>query len=278
VSWLAVVVGLGALACGESRRTIERGSGAASGSGGTNASSGGKGGTTGGTSTGGTGGGTLPDRCVTPEFQRCDAGTLSFYYSEATNECLPTAPDQCGSPVFPSLAACEAACPRAIPGLTACDHGYECAVVERGCCGACDPVSVDDLAAANALRDEELVGCDGPIPPCEPCASVDEQYRTRQDFIAECLQGTCTLVDLRLDAATECLGDRDCFIRDGADCCQQCDGGGLVALSSTNFLSDLCEPEQACGHCVSDTSRYSAVCAPDSQRCVVLPNPRIPPK
>jgi hypothetical protein len=214
------------------------------------------------------------DPCATPELAACASHETWFYYSNKTAECVRAGPGQCGSPGFALLSECLDACPGARPALDACDHGYDCRLVEPGCCAPCEPVAPSDLVAVNWDRELDANDCNG-TPSCDPCPAVPELETTRQDYIPACRAGTCTLVDLRATDATACTTDGDCMVRAGSGCCELCVAGAFVALSSTDYIAEMCGPYLAapsqCEVCLrSPTDGYSAKCDAASGHCQVV--------
>lgn len=97
--------------------------------------------------------------------------------------------------------------------------------------------------------------------PCEP---VLENMQSQKHFEPACRNAHCTVIDIRETALTACTKTSDCMLRDGADCCAQCDGTGWVAV---NKSADLCGGAPTpCDGCVSKPpSEWDAVCL--SGRC-----------
>ena len=72
--------------------------------------------------------------------------------------------------------------------------------------------------------------------------------------------------DLRYDEQiASCVTDEDCRLRDGADCCEQCDDVGFIAVSSESPLRDQC-PEAPCRTCEHHYDGYRARCSDGSCR------------
>lgn len=251
-------------------------SGGRSGAGGSNSSAGGasgQGGSSagGGSSVGGSAGAPPDDGCTraTPSFRACD-GPPVYFHDVTTGECLRAPPQFCpddDKPTFATLAECLRTCSGARPASSACDVASDCIVAAPGCCGGCEPVTQEQLKAVHRDRRDAL-GNDCDVA-CGPCPEVTEIERTGQYFVPACDAGTCSVRDLRSTSATECDSDDDCRLRDGAGCCEGCDGLGLVAISSTELLYEACPEEIACDACVPPESEdYEAACSAEG-RCVV---------
>jgi hypothetical protein len=211
------------------------------------------------------------DKCAlpAPELRSCD-GSPFFYHDVATGECVPVEGSKCPyehQGIFRSLAECLAECSSARPAANACDAVSDCIVAQPGCCGGCEPIAEEQLMAVNQTR-RDVLGNDCAVA-CGACNDVSEFERTGQWFVPFCGHGKCTVLDLRRTTATECDSDDDCQLRDGLNCCEGCDGLGLVALSSTEYLAAACSDGFACDPCVApERENYVAACS-DQGRCVV---------
>lgn len=197
---------------------------------------------------------------LTPVFEPCEA-LGGFYHDPQTNECLHTVSFQCGSGPngFRTLADCLASCPTAKPGMTTCDLPADCAVVSAGCCGLCPSSPLDAAQALNGARLSDRPLC-GDVS-CEPCPPADETTSRTQNYVPICVNGSCSVEDVSGSPSARCASDSDCHLRDGADCCEQCDGTGLVALSSEELLSaDVCSGASSCSSCAHSYTGYRARC------------------
>lgn len=282
-----------ALSCGGST-SENRGSGGgqtggALGSGGSNAggsnagSSGSAGGGVGGSGIGGSGqggagtGGASQERCLLPaETGPCEAAFPVWYHDPVSGVCLPFTYGGCqgNDNRFESREACESACNGVSPNLDECQVHSDCTLTSPGCCAGCEPVDERMLVAVNRHRTvefAELHGCSGVA--CGPCPEVDELERTSQNFVPICRAGQCTVLDIRTTTATECEDASDCRLRDGATCCEGCDGQGLVAHDVNASLEPLvCDDEfPGCLACIPPIpEEYFATCV--SGRCRVARN------
>jgi hypothetical protein len=172
-----------------------------------------------------------------------------FYFDRASGTCKTYGSSQCrGSANYFSLRGCLETCPNARPEVDACGSDFDCVVVDTACCASCEPVSQSSLIAVNALRAGDYRD---PCPPvaCAPCPPVDELLTTRQYFVPFCSAGKCVVRDIRGSEYTSCSVGSDCVLRDGAECCEGCDGRGLVALNRSgggrtcdNAGCDACTP------------------------------------
>jgi hypothetical protein len=296
VSLCVLIACFAALGCGGKSSTHDDGSrseagadsGGSSGAGGSmnsggrggSVSSGGRGGAGGSgmaavSGAGGTaqaGGGGMPpvDRCAlpAPNLRSCD-GSPFFYHDVTTGECMGVTSMQCPddlSRTFRSLAECLDSCPSARPAPNACDVTSDCIIAQPGCCAACEPLAEEQFVAIHHARRDTLGGdCD---VACGPCNQVTELERTGQYFVPACGQVSCLLLDLRRTSAA-CDSDDDCSLRDGSACCEGCDGTGLVALSSTEYVEATCAPNTGCDGCVPNIpAEFEAGCN-DNGHCVV---------
>jgi hypothetical protein len=215
----------------------------------------GRGGSLGEAGSGGTtpDGGFLPPDCnAPPDSYGCEGGDDSFYFDAGAGVCKPYGSFRCSygkANRFESLASCLTTCPKARPDVSACDDVSECVIVDNGCCAACEPVPRDSLTVVNRVRMNDFKD---PCPPiaCGACPNEDELTTARQYFVPTCGHGTCGMFDIRSTAYTECTADSDCSLRDGAQCCEGCDGKGLVSLNNQP-RPELCSAENVgCPPCV----------------------------
>jgi len=152
---------------------------------------------------------------------------------------------------------------------TVCTSDAECTVIPVACC-ACEPLGAEDLRAVNGHGyDQYQYGlCSG--VDCVPCFAIPETERTSQYFVGMCIEGECTLLDIRPDH-TECNTGEDCVLYDGNHCCSDCDNVGFIAVSSFEFLGDRCDTVSPCAPCPSTTPvGVSAQCNLDTHRCDVV--------
>jgi hypothetical protein len=104
---------------------------------------------------------------------------------------------------------------------------------------------------------------------------IPEAQQTAQYYAADCRAGRCVVVDVRTTAATSCLDNNDCYLRDGLGCCEGCDGQGFVALSHNADVALLTcgsGPIPPCLPCDSPIpSNYVPQCV--ANHCAVVINP-----
>lgn len=263
-SWWTLVAALLASAAGCAGRSV---SNDGDDTGGT-AAGGMSGGSTAAGGSSATGGATSP--CAPKSRPGCNQ-TVFFVYLAGDNECIRAASSGCGNdtvPSFMSLEDCLDACPGSKPERVACDTDSDCVVAGTGCCAVCDPVSLDELTAVHKHR-QENPNC-GPIA-CNSCNVVPETERTSQYFRAVCNNHACNVSDIRDTPLTGCSEDSHCRLRDGSDCCEGCDGTGLVAVNSSEWMeldAERCR-EVACDECAPNIPpTYRAGCNDDG-RCFV---------
>jgi hypothetical protein len=188
----------------------------------------------------------LAARCRLPAAPgNCLAYAPSYYHDARTGLCTPFVYGGCGGNDnrFATQEECQAACHGGTPDMDACTVPTDCILDSPGCCAACDPVDRTAFVALNrryASDYDRAAGCEG--VQCAPCQSVPEETRTSQYFVPTCKLGRCIAVDIRATPVTACASAADCHLRDGAACCEGCDGTGLVSIASEAALSAL-----ACG-------------------------------
>jgi hypothetical protein len=154
---------------------------------------------------------------------------------------------------FQSLEACQTACSGGEPNMDACTAPGECVLIGPSCCSPCDPASSRSFVAVNraaTMSYAQVHRCEA--VDCAACPPVAEPQRTLQNFIATCEKGQCRVVDIRENDVTACTANADCVLRDGAECCEGCDGQGIVAVNRNGGLGKLvCTvPVSGCDACV----------------------------
>jgi len=205
----------------------------------------------------------LPDLAAT-----CDEGDGRFFHDPATGECFYGCPAGSGV-MFDSLGTCLSACAGSMPAVSACDAARDCAWAVPGCCGGCEPVDPATGVALNRSRADAVAGC-APGVLCGACEDVQELERVGQYLIPSCVNHTCTISDIRKLPATECEEDSDCTLRAGSNCCEGCGSPGLIAVSSYDWVNELCPlvllPCPECEPVIPDN--FVAEC--NRNRCVVV--------
>jgi hypothetical protein len=214
-------------------------------------------------------GGATASRCASKPKPDCTTSTFFVYVAES-NECKRAALTACEEQVLPSfidLTDCLAACPGALPEDTACDTASDCMLASAGCCAACEPSTESDYVSINRRRRDALGEC-GPIG-CVPCNEVPEGERSGQYLIPTCNSHSCGIGDVRNTPSTSCSEDADCMLRDGADCCEGCDGAGLVAVSSYAWIEEGCRQQDGCDACVPNIPPSFRAGCNDEGHCFV---------
>jgi len=147
---------------------------------------------------------------------------------------------------------------------TACSEHADCTLASTACCSGCEPVAAGDLVAMNWAAFDQRPECDA---DCGACPQPSEAGLTGAYFLARCIEDNCRVVDVR-DEYAACTTSEDCLLRDGTQCCEDCDGSGYVALSSFGFVSDLGCPPILCAPCpTSPPEGLSAECNTATHRC-----------
>ncbi|HEY0465430.1 MAG TPA: BPTI/Kunitz domain-containing protein [Polyangiaceae bacterium] len=182
----------------------------------------------------------------------CDAYVPSFWHNPSTGLCEPFVYGGCGGNAnrYPSRDACILACPNSSDDWDACIADSNCTLISAKCCGGCEPVASDELVAINfAHSPMNMSSQQCPEQTCAPCAPVAENEQTWKYFKPVCRNARCTLIDVRESPLTECQQTSDCMLRDGAECCPQCDGSGWVPVNRT---AEMCGgAPTACDNCTS---------------------------
>jgi hypothetical protein len=272
--WFAAAVVVGVAACGGKSQsdddggagTNDAGTASDAGTGGNSGGNAGKGGLA------GKGGGPAQDaRCTAPvpEREACD-GDGFYFLDTGSGECHGSGPRLCGVDGFvgfATLAECLATCSGSKPAPNACDVAADCMLAIPGCCGGCEPVDPAIYVPVHQLRGDVIEGCDA---TCGPCADVTELETTGQYYVPACVNQACAVRDLREMEATECSRGDECTLRLGSRCCPSCSTQGLIAVSSFDWLDEVCPDDVACPDCASvPREEYEAFCDEDAGRCFV---------
>jgi hypothetical protein len=253
-----------AISCaGATRNGRGSGSGGASGQDGGAGVSGTAGGNAGGAGAGGaagtgavgSGGSTgMPALCELPSDPgNCLAFIPRVFHNPATGVCEPFIYGACGGNGnhFRTREQCQMVCRGGVPDMDACTRTSECMALEAGCCASCELGDERTFVGINRRYHaafSQTRACTGIT--CNPCPEPDELKTANQYFASICVEGVCTIVDVRKTAATECTRSADCKLRDGTACCNGCDGRGLVSVRPRAFTDLLCADfDQGCPPC-----------------------------
>jgi hypothetical protein len=194
----------------------------------------------------GAGGSSIGDACMLPkEAGPCEAAFPAWWHNPKTGVCEPFTYGGCGGNAnnFPSLEACQMACSGGQPDMDACAAPGECVLLGASCCGPCDPATNRSFVAVNRSATGAYMNARGcGAVDCAPCPPVSEPQTALQYFIATCEAGRCRVVDVRQTEVTSCTTSMDCVLRDGSNCCEGCDGQGIVAVSRNASLEKLVCP------------------------------------
>lgn len=144
------------------------------------------------------------------------------------------------------------------PLVTQCAGPNDCEVRPASCCGSCGAATRADAVALNyayaaTYADAVCTGEGCPLCDAEPDRTL----------LASCQDGTCVVVDLLLDPATQCTTAEECHVRT-ADCCE-CGGStnlsDLVAVSDDSaFEALVCEPMVGCDTCMPTYPAIATEC------------------
>ena len=204
--------------------------------------------------------------CTEPQVAgNCKGYVPSFWHNPNTGVCEPFVYGGCNGNDnrFATRDECYYQCGGGGDNdWAACGHDTDCVIASSGCCDACEPVQDQQLVAINRVYTYGNKYQNTQCPTgaaCAPCPTATEYDGTRKYFKAVCSSGDCTVQDVRTSPLTECKSDADCVLRDGADCCEGCDGSGFVPVNkNANFCDSL---GTACDACVSTgAEKYQSVC------------------
>jgi hypothetical protein len=205
----------------------------------------------------------------------CDGAIPRFFHNSDTGFCETFVYGGCGGNEnnFETLEECEAEC--GSQPLDACNANSECVVTPIGCCGTCEPSTLESWIALNAAsvsayRESQmcdLVGCPAVYCPPPPPTEATSTY-----FTAICEAGRCKALDLRTTPVTACDEPSDCSLRHGVRCCEACGDtpDDVVAVSDEAALLELVCPSEpaACPPCVPvEPEGFASDCV--EGRCVV---------
>ncbi|HEY3256986.1 MAG TPA: BPTI/Kunitz domain-containing protein [Polyangiaceae bacterium] len=218
----------------------------------------------GASATAGTAGASADPACTSAQDSgECDAYVPAFWHNPKTGLCEPFVYGGCGGNAnrYPSRDACIQACPAVREDWGECANDSNCTLIRASCvCELCEPVAIEQLVAVN-LGHVALYGnshCTGEVP-CVDCPPVPEDEQTEKYFKPVCQNARCTLIDIRESPLSECRSGSDCVLRDGASCCEECDGSGWVPV---NKRADFCGGvPTACDGCAPPPAQHLlAVC------------------
>ncbi|MCC6216480.1 MAG: hypothetical protein IT376_16580 [Polyangiaceae bacterium] len=132
-------------------------------------------------------------------------------------------------------------------GFGACTLPADCTIVPTSCCGSCGAATRGDATAIAKASYSAWMS--------EHCAAVDCPACDRPSdptLFADCVAGSCAIVDLLEHPSTACAVDSDCRLRT-TECCEcggSVDRAHLVAVSSDGSFGTLaCGAPQACDDC-----------------------------
>jgi hypothetical protein len=217
-------------------------------------------------------GGSSGEPCSAPMTQgQCDGYQPSFWHDPKSGLCEPFIYGGCGGNAnrYRTRDACLMACPGGGSAWGACQVDSDCTLTSVGCCAACEPVGDHDLLSLNGshLAEQMATRPCANVGACAPCPSVSEFVATAKYFRAVCVAGQCSALDVRQAAYTECSDGAGCSLRNGVNCCPECDAEGYVAVSSrASFCPNGPEP---CGKCTPVPPASGIIAACDGKRCML---------
>jgi len=155
----------------------------------------------------------------------CDEADDGFRHDPSLGLCVPYLFDACDGSEnrYATREACLAACRGGAPELDACASDLDCVITSIGCCDACEPVPDSALVAVAADQIDELralTGCTDVA--CAGCLAPTRGERTRHNYYPVCVDGQCTVRDVRSQPIAACDTVDDCRLRCGTGCCDAC--------------------------------------------------------
>jgi hypothetical protein len=231
----------------------------------------------GGASDTGAAGSGLADLCSEPpQPSPCSALVTNYRHEPSLGLCVATQSGRCDTSPnqFATRDECQAACHGGEPNLDACDDSGDCVLEAADCSGAGDSSGATAFIAVNVDRRQELMAL-------QDCEETDEglpvapNQQVKKYLYPACVDGQCTVRDLRERPVTECAVAADCQLRCGAHCCESCTADlGVVAVRAGNSLeTELCGgAPAACDNCACVIpEEYSADCV--DGRCTAVIGP-----
>jgi len=156
------------------------------------------------------------------------------------------------------------------PDPRVCSEPSECVVTANTCCGECGMAT---LAGSTAVNEGSLANyrdslCEDGVD-CPACAQAPNP-----ELVATCEASRCEVVDLGMDAVTECTSSDECVVRT-VDCCEcggSTDPGSLIALRRDQrfaYENLVCDSDIGCPECAPlYPSDVRAIC--DGGRCTLV--------
>ena len=187
--------------------------------------------------------------CTQPNLSgNCDGYFPSFWHNPQNGLCEPFIYGGCGGNEnrFATREECIAQCGGG--GSAKCAVDSDCTFVNLDCCG-CEPIDEHRIVALNQMYKAKYSAqlCAN-VGQCAPCQALDETKTTGKYFKPVCVEGACSVVDIRTTKLTACSEVKnDCVLRNGTGCCQGCGQTGWVAVNqSADFCGDGPVPCPAC--------------------------------
>jgi hypothetical protein len=178
----------------------------------------------------------------------CDAYMPMWGHDPDTGACVQFVYGGCGGNEnrFSTREECLAAC-----GGQECNDHADCQLIHTGCCGVCEPVSMDEyLAIPRTVTPLQDPMCS--LVDCAECGPSALDVITSKFFYPACDAGNCVVRDVREQPITECASPNDCRLRCGAGCCESCGAGDdLIAVNvGANLPAEFCgDGDVACVTC-----------------------------
>ncbi|MES1183015.1 MAG: BPTI/Kunitz domain-containing protein [Myxococcales bacterium] len=255
----------------------------------------GAGGGSAGSNVGGSGsagaGGAVSEECGAPPVSGSCAAFIPVWYNDPTTGiCRPFVYGGCGGNAnrYPTLEACQQACPGGSPNYDSCKLPSDCLVTGTGCCGICDSpdISAHDLIAYNkqyagllqcglaldvAAGGAASAGAAAPVA-CAPCPPP-QGPGTLQYFVPDCVAGQCVVTDVRTSDVTACKTSDECKLRHGTGCCEGCGTTDVISVRNDGSFEKLvCSGAPVpCPACIPGPTDAVPYCGADGHCAVAIP-------
>lgn len=159
--------------------------------------------------------------------------------------------------------------------FTACDGPGQCTLVTVECCPPCGMPELPDVLAVHVAQG--MAYKDYTCPDPVDCPACETGYNPHLFAYCDTAAGKCVAADTRTHAVSACTADEQCALRNGTECCENCNelqSYELTAVASgadPSLMELVCAPEIACPPCVPIyPADVIAICSNDGH-CQVLP-------
>lgn len=162
-----------------------------------------------------------------------------------------------------------------LPGdFTACDGPGQCTLVTVECCPPCGMPELPDVLAVHV--DQGMAYKDYTCPDPVDCPACATGYNPHLFAYCDTAAGKCVAADTRTHAVSACTSDDQCVLRNGTECCENCNELQVSEITSVAFVADpslmelVCAPDNACPPCAPIYPADVTTACGDDGHCRVL--------